>query len=270
MRLNLGLGLTSQRSGAPALTLSQQVEAILTGTNGFALDTSDISTLFQDTAAATPVTAINDPVGRINSKWGLVSRNFVQGTAGFRPAWTGGSLDYDGTDDALGTSAASPIFQNAPAAFITARCVTDNIAQRTIMMFSTNAANNHRFSATLDASNVLYMSGRRLDADAEVNAVSGAAGAVTINVPFTFSWEADYAGTRAFNGYLNGSPYTTGTLFATAGNTSNTTSASVTIGTYTTGIARWRDKIGRMVICPFLPTSGQRAVFEAWVAEVAL
>lgn len=47
-------------------------------------DFSDTTTLFQDTAATTPATANNDPVGRVNDK-SSNGRNLTQATAGARP-----------------------------------------------------------------------------------------------------------------------------------------------------------------------------------------
>lgn len=60
--------------------------------------------MFQDSAGTTPVTANNDPVGRINDKSGN-GNHLVQATAGFRPLYkTSGGLrwlEFDGTDDTL-------------------------------------------------------------------------------------------------------------------------------------------------------------------------
>jgi hypothetical protein len=68
------------------------------------LDPSDISTLYQDAAATTSVTAHNDPVGAIRNK-GTAGGYWTQSTAGARPLFldeTGlRSLFFDGTDDHL-------------------------------------------------------------------------------------------------------------------------------------------------------------------------
>jgi hypothetical protein len=69
---------------------------------GFWLDPSDISTLFQDSAGTTPVTADGDPVGRISDKSGR-GNHFIQATSAARPTYrvSGGVhwLDLDGVDD---------------------------------------------------------------------------------------------------------------------------------------------------------------------------
>ena len=54
------------------------------GEPGFWLDPSDLSTMYQDAAGTTPVTAVEQPVGRINDKSGR-GCNFTQSTAGVRP-----------------------------------------------------------------------------------------------------------------------------------------------------------------------------------------
>lgn len=63
-------------------------------------DSSDLTTLFQDSAMTTPVTANNDPVGAIRDKSGN-NRHLTQGTALARPLYkTSGGLHWlesDGT-----------------------------------------------------------------------------------------------------------------------------------------------------------------------------
>ncbi len=72
-------------------------------------DPSDISTLFQDTGGATPVTASGQPVGRINDKSGN-GNHWLQGTAAARPIYTvSGGIHYllcDGVDDGLSVTLA--------------------------------------------------------------------------------------------------------------------------------------------------------------------
>lgn len=71
-------------------------------------DPSDLSTMFQDTAGTTPVTADGQPVARINDKSGN-GRHFTQSGSAERPTYkTSGGLhwlDFDGTDDYLTSGA---------------------------------------------------------------------------------------------------------------------------------------------------------------------
>lgn len=74
------------------------------GVSGAWYDPSDISTLFQDSAGTTPVTASGDPVGKMLDKSGN-GLHATQSTSGKRPIYTvSGSLAYlafDATDDCL-------------------------------------------------------------------------------------------------------------------------------------------------------------------------
>jgi hypothetical protein len=68
------------------------------------LDPSDFSTLFQDAAGTTPVTADSDPVGLIRDKSGN-GNHLSQSTAGSRPLYKAPSghsrIEGDGVDDYL-------------------------------------------------------------------------------------------------------------------------------------------------------------------------
>jgi hypothetical protein len=63
-------------------------------------DTSDVATLFQDDAGATPVTASSDPVGMWKDSSGN-ARNFIQaGASTIKPTYqgAGGGISFDGGD----------------------------------------------------------------------------------------------------------------------------------------------------------------------------
>ena len=78
------------------------------GTEGAWYDPSDLSTLFQDSAGTTPVTASGQPVGKMLDKSGRAN-HAVQATAARRPTYTEGSglswLAFDGVGDAMATAA---------------------------------------------------------------------------------------------------------------------------------------------------------------------
>ncbi len=71
-------------------------------------DPSDFSTMFQDSAGTTPVTAVGDPVGKILDKSGNL-KHATQATAASRPILrndgTNYYLEFDGVDDSLATAA---------------------------------------------------------------------------------------------------------------------------------------------------------------------
>ena len=77
------------------------------GEQGIWLDPSDFSTLFQDAAGTTPVTALGQPVGKILDKSGR-GNHATQSTAASRPTLQQDSngmyyLSFDGTDDGMAT-----------------------------------------------------------------------------------------------------------------------------------------------------------------------
>lgn len=100
--LRLGLSLTGSRFNPLSLFAG--------GAAGAWYDPSDLSTLFQDSAATTPVTAADDPVGCILDKSGN-GHHLIQATADNRPLYKVDSngkpyLLFDGISDGLGIVAA--------------------------------------------------------------------------------------------------------------------------------------------------------------------
>ena len=78
-------------------------------------DPSDLTTMFQDSAGTTPVTADGQPVGKILDKSGR-GNHASQATAASRPLKTSTGLskwiDYDAVDDALNTTFPSSLGSN--------------------------------------------------------------------------------------------------------------------------------------------------------------
>lgn len=97
MRLGLGLSLTRRSSSFSPLSLSPLAW----------YDPSDLATLWQDTAATTPVTADGQAVARIDDKSGN-GRHMTQATAAARPLYkTAGGLHWlegDGVDDTMASA----------------------------------------------------------------------------------------------------------------------------------------------------------------------
>ena len=77
------------------------------GTEGAWYDPSDLTTLFQDSAGTTPVTASGQPVGKMLDKSGN-DNHATQATSSKRPTYTEGGglawLAFDGVDDAMVTT----------------------------------------------------------------------------------------------------------------------------------------------------------------------
>lgn len=81
------------------------------GEQGIWLDPSDFSTLYQDAAGTTPVTAVGQPVGKILDKSGR-GNHASQSTSASRPTLQQDAngcyyLSFDGTDDGMIAGAAS-------------------------------------------------------------------------------------------------------------------------------------------------------------------
>lgn len=91
-------------SAAPAFS---PVSLFTGGYTGVWYDPSDLSTLWQDSARTTPVTADGDPVGCIDDKSGN-GKHLTQATAGKRPQYKTSSglhwLEFDGVDDAFASA----------------------------------------------------------------------------------------------------------------------------------------------------------------------
>jgi len=91
------------------------------GTEGAWYDPSDLSTLFQDSAGTTPVTASGQPVGKMLDKSGN-GNHATQATSAKRPTYTEGSglswLAFDGVDDAMAVADVSGMRQSIMTFFI--------------------------------------------------------------------------------------------------------------------------------------------------------
>jgi hypothetical protein len=101
-RLDVGLNSFRGTGGSgPAFIPSNLFSS---GEQGVWYDPSDLSSMFQDAAGTTPVTAAGQPVGRINDKSGR-NNHATQTTAASRPLLQEGGgkywLEFDGVDDFL-------------------------------------------------------------------------------------------------------------------------------------------------------------------------
>lgn len=89
------------------------------GEEGAWFDPSDLSTMFQDSAGTTPVTANGQPVGKILDKSGR-GNHASQATAAARPLYKVTGLckwnDFDAVDDVLNTTFQSSLGSNCTVA----------------------------------------------------------------------------------------------------------------------------------------------------------
>jgi hypothetical protein len=99
-------GFDAMSGGTPVWS---PAELFAAGEQGVWYDPSDFSTMFQDSAGTTPVTAVGQPVGKINDKSGK-NNHASQATAASRPVLQQDGngkyyLAFDGVDDSLATAA---------------------------------------------------------------------------------------------------------------------------------------------------------------------
>ena len=112
------------------------------GEKGVWYDPSDLSSMFQDSAGTTPVTAVGQPVGKILDKSGR-GNHATQATAAARPVLQQDGngkyyLAFDGVDDFLST--ASIDFSATDKMTVVAGVAITGTAVGTIAEFSTDAS----------------------------------------------------------------------------------------------------------------------------------
>lgn len=248
-----------------AASLSAQVEAILSGTNGFALDPVDLSTMWQDSAKTTPVTADGQSIGAIRTKWGNTQFDFIQATGTARPVRGSGKFIVpDGVDDYLGADGSFDTLRNVAGWFIAIR--TDSagpLNNNPLIGISTATATAQRtsISASTGRSRVQQ---RRLDADT-LNDNFGVAGAYG---GATFSLEQDLASTGNAQTRIDNVNFESFTLAGTVGNSENTASPRMRLFCALNNAFFQTRPVGRIVVLPFVPSAGQRATVQSWLTEV--
>lgn len=160
------------------------------GEQGGWYDPSDLATMFQDAAGTIPVTAVGQPVGRINDKSGR-GNHAMQATTASRPLLQqDGSgnyyLDFDGVDDYFSTSA----FNMASAA-VSAVCGTYRLSSGTanLLTFSTGTENdNNSFVLWSTRAIVPHDVGIAGRVSSTATAISATAKPLNVPMIFTALW----------------------------------------------------------------------------------
>lgn len=260
-----------RRMGAappPGPSLSDQVQAMLSGTTGFAVDPSDAATMWQESTKTNQVTAGGQTVGAIATKWGTTAYDILQATGTARPTWNGSNaLSADEVDDEMRvlSGAMLALTNNISAFFGAARFrVASLAAARGIFMFNTTGSSASRISLYVNADGSVGCDIRRLDADSATT-VTSATGLVTTGVDYTLAVQVDYS-TGGITLYLDNVSVGTGTHGST-GSTSATNSNRIGWG-LTYGTTRYMpSRLGRGVVAPMVLTAGQRATVQSWLVE---
>jgi hypothetical protein len=246
-------------------SLSAQVQAILAGTTGFALDPHDLSTMFQDAAGTIPVTAPDQPVGLIKGKWGTAAQAWVQSTAAARPVLQADkSMFFDGVDDFLNDNP-NDIFQNVPAMFVCGRLVSLAKAIRTFLHLSGNVGGTPRFRFVSQTDGGLSFSTTR--SGTTVLSILAPGASLTPGAAQTVTGSVNYAAAGLarlwIDGVLKASSASGG-----GDETEDLASSVARLMRFNTATNPGAGNWGRMVFCPFEPTDDQRATIEQWVKEV--
>lgn len=251
------------------LSLSEQVQAKLSGTKGVAFDPLDAATKWQLSNGTTPWTAPADPIGRWDSKYGTTPLLPLQATAGFRPAGYANYIEATGTDDRL-TAQNAGLMQNVPFMVACLKFRVLSLATSgAIFSFSAAAASAYRFAMFYATTGRLTINSRRLDADVG-DVKNSAISLIAANTDYLATVQLDYAGTGAISLRLAKAPVTSGnfpgTVAGTPGNTENT--ASQNFDWFEHDSASYANvRVGRAVFYPVAPGAGDIDLFEAWADE---
>jgi hypothetical protein len=157
---------------APAWT---PANLFASGEQGAWYDPSDFSTMFQDNAGTTPVTAVGQSVGKILDKSGR-NNHATQATAAGRPVLRQDAnskyyLEFDGVDDSLATAAINFTATDKMSVFSGVRKLTDTT---TGMIVELGVGGTNGFS--------LYC-----PAIQAYQCISGGSVSVSLATPFTFA-----------------------------------------------------------------------------------
>jgi len=120
------------------------------GEQGAWYDPSDFSTMFQDAAGTTPVTATDQSVGLILDKSGR-GNNASQSTLAARPLLKQDEngcyfLLFDGSDDALATASIDFSVTNKVSVFAGARKLSDALTGGVVQLSNSTSGNNGVFA----------------------------------------------------------------------------------------------------------------------------
>jgi hypothetical protein len=180
------------------------------------------------------------------SIWSDISgnnRHATQATVGSRPAIIASALNgrqvrrFDGVDDFLSLTTGLGMLRNVPGATVIAvyKWITNPTTLETVFLASVAGApgTSRALLAAGIVSRKLVSGGRRLDTDIFTSASSTADNPTSY---FVHSGVLNYANSNAFQ-YVNGSLDGQNTSFQTDGNTSDTDSDAINIGTSDTGFS---------------------------------
>lgn len=241
--LGFGLGLRGGRGASPG-------PAAIFGATSYAdLMFADMGRLWQDSVAASPVTAQGQPVGLV-SGLGSAGGQALQATASQRPTWQGSHAEFDGVDDYLDLNAAArDITRNASGLTLWTVFRPASVAFMALIGVSTTGATTPRVLLQVLSTGALRLSYRREDGDGST-VVDSAAGVVGAGLDHAVVLTLDFAGggSEALRVWLNGMPVISAAISGT-GNTSDTAAARGRVGGSLSGAPPTPLTAGRIYRC---------------------
>lgn len=274
MKMRFGLGLGNPVYGAappPPPDPAAEVEALLSGTVGWALDSADGATLWQDTGKVTPA-ANGQVIGLAETKYGTTTYTFSQATLpSLGGLWTTTAITYDGIDDFL-QSAASYSFASSMTAFLLTLRIRPSLiagATRTVYALSHSTANSTRHTVAVLADGSIQVQARRANGDSPTT-LTTATGLVVAGTAYTIQLAINFTlDTIAI--YLDGSSVASNTMGGTTGTASDATaSARVRFASSLTGTNFFQGNIGRAVFLPIADTAPNRTSCKDYVEAVSI
>lgn len=262
-RMQMPMGMSRRAGGAASL--SAQVQAMLSGTTGFALDPTDLSTMWAENTKVTQITGGGQTVGAIRTKWGTTQYDLIQATAGARPTFDGTRflvpdggdfLAFDGTMDAI---------RNAPAYYLAFRHGGTHNSNAFVSLSSATAG-THRLLVTLGSGGTFQENVRRAEADANSSRTTAS---TTVTSGSTISLMQDLAADGVGDVYRDNVFVESLTAIGgTLGNGENTASSRLVLFANMSKSFPATSSLGRLVLLPFEPSAGQRATIQSWLTEV--
>jgi hypothetical protein len=221
------------------------------------LDASDSSTI----TIATGVSQWNDK--------SVHAQHVTQGTGANQPTRqtaVQNGLDiirFDGTNDALTRTTDTGLLRNQPSAMlISVRKATSVAAARSVFALDGGTSQTRAALYVGLAASKASAGGRRLDADA-FQSVASAANVDTANFQIHVG-ALDYTNSDLYQ-YINGTLDGSSTSFLTAGNTSDTVSANLFVGHYSSANF-FQGDIGELIIIHGDTSTTTRQFFEGYLA----
>jgi hypothetical protein len=183
-------------------TPEEALIAFLAGRVGYGADPRDLSTLFQESTALTPVTAAGQPVGAAKTKFAPAAQAagmFIQATAAARPLYGTNKIDFDGVDDQIAYDLSATVFANNPGTVFCMKVTPSRLGvEQSIMVTGNSNTARHRIILNANGSvNFIAFDG------VSDRLVASAVGALQVGVPALLTMGIDFVA-KVMRARING------------------------------------------------------------------